>query len=209
MAFRRKGFRRQSIRRRDDGQVEGVLGMFLLLILCVLVCAQLQMASWRAASLYLEDALAASNLASALIDVEEYGKTHRVMIKDAPAAYAVYCNAVRENLQLDENWLCGNKSTISGPVEIADYVIYNVKGDRVTASRVGRQGAVTEEWSGARGAVKAPDGTVVECTGIYSEIAFPVKSFFGLTVQAHKGKLADIWTEKEEEDHDEEENGDV
>lgn len=199
MIFRKRGCQRPNIERKDGGQVEWVTGIFFLIILGVLLCTQLQLASWRASSLYLEDALAASNLASALIDVEEYGRSHRVVIADPSAAYDIYCDAVKANLQLDENWQCANRHLISGPVEIVDYIVYNVSGGRVTASRVGRSGVVTEEWSGVPGILEAPDKTVVERTGVYSEIAFSVESFFGLVVPAHKGNLADIWSAQEEE----------
>lgn len=199
MVFLKREYLRQSIEQKDSGQVEWVMGIFSLIILGILFCTQLQLASWRESSRYLEDALAASNLAAALMDVEEYGRTHKVVIADAAEAYAIYCDALQGNLQLDANWQCGNKGLISGPVEIADFIVYNVSRDRVTASRVGRQGVVLEEWSGERGVLEAPDGTVVERTGIYSEIKFSIESFLGISVQAHKTNLADIWSSYEEE----------
>ncbi len=46
----------------------------------------------------MEDALALSNLASAVIDIEEYGITQKVLITDPEQAYERYCHALRENL---------------------------------------------------------------------------------------------------------------
>ena len=199
MRFGRRGLQRLNISKKDNGQAEWVTGLFWVLILSILLCSQLQIASWHTTGMYMEDALAASNLASALIDIREYGKTHKVHIPDVEQAYAIYLDALRENLQLDEQWECVNKGLISGSVEVVDYVIYNVDQNVVMASRVGQGGSVTEAWSGEKGVITAPDGSVVEHTGIYSEIAFPVHGFPGIAVQAHKGKLVDIVAERREE----------
>lgn len=201
MRLRKRRCLLQSIRRKDCGQAEWASGLFYILIMGIVMYTQLQLAAWRSVSAYLEDALAASNLASALIDMEEYGKSHKVIISDASDAYGIYLDAVRDNMGLDEQWECINNGLFTGPVEIVDYIIYNVDGQKVDAFRVGKDGRVSGQWSGQLHAVKAPNGIVVECTGVYSEIQFPVQGFLGIEVQAHKGKLVDIVSElKEEED---------
>ena len=194
----KRGYLQRNIERKDCGQAEWVTGMFFLLILSILLHTQLQIASWQTTGMYLEDALAASNLASALIDLGEYGRTNLILVEDPEEAYRIYLEAVKENLQLDEQWLCENKTLISGQVEIVDYVVYNVKKGNVYASRVGTGGYVTESWSGGVGTVRAPDGNVIEHTGIYSEIRFPVRGFLGIEIPAHKGKLVDIVGKEEE-----------
>lgn len=202
MYLKKKGCQRLNINARDRGQAEWVVGLFFLLVLAILMNTLLTLASWRSAAGYLEDALAMSNLASALIDLEEYGKSHRVVIADAEAAYDIYVDAVQDNLNLDNNWECANRALIAGPVEIVDYIVYNVEQNRVNAIRIGRDGRVSERWSGMQGAVQAPNGVTVEHTGVYSELRFDVKGFGGITVQAHKGKLVDI-VNKEERKKDE------
>ena len=176
---------------RKSGQIEWVTGLFLVLFLAVLLSAQLQLDAYRAASLYLEDALAASNLASAVINLEEYGISHRIEIDDPVKAYERYLAALKLNLQLDENWEGSNKALISGKVEVTDYIVYNVDENIVTVYQV-RANRQVEEWQGTLGSVKAPDGTVIESTGVYSRIKFPIEGFLGVTVEAEKGKLADI-----------------
>ncbi len=198
MHFGRKSRRQLNIERQDSGQAEWVTGLFWVLILSILLCTQLQISSWQTTGMYMEDALAASNLASALIDLEEYGKSHKVRISDPEEAYEVFLRAIRDNLQLDEEWECANKALISGPVKIADYIIYNVDQEQVYADRVGSGGNVVETWSGKKGEINAPNGVPVECTGVYSEIEFPVEGFLGVTVLAHKGKLVDIAAERRE-----------
>ncbi len=173
------------------GQVEWVTGIFLLLFLAIVLCTQFQVDMYRSCALYLEDALAASNLASAVIDLEEYGLSHNIRIAEPMKAFERYCEAVRKNLDLDDNWECSNTHMISGKVDIADYIVYNVKDNQVTAYRIGMDGQ-QQEWQGMLGSVTAPNGVLIEATSIYSEIKFPIEGFLGLTVEAHKGKLVDI-----------------
>lgn len=176
---------------RHSGSIEWVTGLFFLLFLSILLCVQMQMILYRSTSLYLEDALAASNLASAVIDIEEYGISHIVRISDLDEAYAKYEDAVKKNLNLNEYWEGTNTALISGKVSVVDYIIYNVEKDVVRILQVSEDGRV-HIGEGVPGRVTAPNGILIEATGIYSELSFPVKGLFGITVQAHKGKLVDV-----------------
>lgn len=175
----------------DRGQAEWAVGLFMMLFLAILLCGELQIESYRASSLYLEDALAASNLASAVIDVEEYGISGQLQIADPVKAYDLYQEALRENLGLDAGWECANKSLISGAVNVEKYIVYNVQKGKVFVHTLTMDGGMTESM-GVLGELRAPNGVLIESTGIYSEISFPVEGFLGVTVQAHKGKLVDI-----------------
>lgn len=183
----------------EKGQVSWVLGLFMLLFLAILLCMQLQLELYSASAGYLEDALALSNLASAVIDVREYGSTHKVRITDPEQAYDRYCQAVRENLGLNENYEAANYKLISGRVQILSYIIYNAKGQEVSVWERDDSGQI-REWQGVLGEVRTPEGQIVEKTGVYSKISYPVEGFLGITVTARKSKLVDIVS-----DHDGEE----
>lgn len=185
------------------GSIQWVVGLFFLLFLIALLSTEMQLGAYRVSGLYLEDALAASNLASAVIDIEEYGISHTIQIADPKEAYRKYRMAVKDNLQLDENWVGRNASLISGPVTVVKYIVYNVKEDEVKIYHIDSEGRLREDI-GMLGAVAAPNGMSIETTGIYSEIAFPIKGVWGITVTAHKGKLVDIVGEKGEENAEEE-----
>ena len=73
------GFSEKIFAGKEGGQTGGMAGLFITLFLGVMLCAVLQLEHYRAASLYLEDALAASNLASAVVDVQEYGISHNIL----------------------------------------------------------------------------------------------------------------------------------
>lgn len=195
--------KKRAAGRGESGQVSLVLGLFLILFLAILLCMQLQLAAYRASAQYLEDALALSNLASAVIDIREYGSTHKVLITDQEQAYVRYCAAVRENLGLDENYEAAGHKLISGRVEIQNYIIYNVTGTKVQVWEQSGDGQ-TREWQGSLGEVRTPKGQIIETTGIYSEITYPVKGFLGITAIAEKSKLADVVSEHMGEETNEE-----
>lgn len=176
---------------KENGQIGWTLGLFLVLFLGIFLCALLQIDLYRTASLYLEDALAASNLASAVVDIKEYGESHKILIKDFQEAYERYQQAVKGNLNLSDSWEGQTGGVIQGSVRIINYTIYNVDGNDVTVYCYNENGSMTS-WTDVLGSTLAPNGKVIESTSIYSEIAFMVKGMFGIEVQAYKGNLADI-----------------
>lgn len=191
MILRRRGSLRQSIERMEAGQLEQVTGIFFLLFLGILLCGILQLDVFRASAAYLEDALAASNLASAVIDVEEYGISHAILIKDPDRAYEIYLSALRGNLNLDEEWECPAKGLIGGKVSVLNYTVYNVSEDRVDIYHYDGSGQMSFS-DGVPGAVQAPDGKWIESTSVYSEVTYPVRGILGVETQAYKSNLADI-----------------
>lgn len=198
MDLRNKEYLQQRIRKgvlcfsREYGQVQWMLGYFLLLFLAVILCSRLQIEVYRASASYLEDALAASVLASAVIDVQEYGTTHHIFVEGPHETYERFCTAVKGNLQLDDNWECGNKGLVGGTVKVENYTIYNVQDELIMVYEM-EPGGEIREWQGVLGNVTAPDGTVIHETSIYSELTFPVEGF-GFVTEAHMGQLVDIVT---------------
>lgn len=190
--MRRFGFLRQRIEKNveDKGQIVLLAGLFFSVFLAVLLMAQLQLEEIRASNTYMEDALAASGLACALVDIREYGRSHRLVIPDPIAAYGRYCVALQANLGLDETWECGNRHLIRGKVTVVDYCVFNVRGDLVTTHRL--QNGIWTTQEGRLGTVSAPNGQVIERTGVYGEISYPYQGVFGNIIQARHGKLVDI-----------------
>lgn len=188
MSLKRRKFPPPST---ESGQVEWVTGLFFLLFLGILLCASLQVEVFRSTSRYLEDALALSNLASAVVDVEEYGISNRLVITDPVQAYERYKAAVKENLNLDENWESPAEGMISGSVSILNYTVYSVSGNDVDVSYFDQNGMVAQ-WRETLGSAEAPNGILIESTGVYSEITYRVDGLFGVFENARKGKLVDI-----------------
>ena len=191
MILKKSGFPRQRIKAAEAGQLELVTGLFYLLFLGIMLCGILQLDVFRASAAYLEDALAASNLASAVIDVEEYGISHSILIKDPNEAYEIYLSALRANLNLNDEWECSAKGLIGGRVSVLNYIVYNVKEDMVEIYHYDESGQLFFS-GGNTGNVYAPDGKMIESTSVYSEVAYPVRGIMGVEVQACKSNLADI-----------------
>jgi hypothetical protein len=165
--------------------------MFLMLFLVAFLCATLQVLLYRSSAQYLEDALAASNLASAVIDIEEYGKTHVIRIGDTKQAHERFLCALKENLHLDENWECTNRLLFSGPIQMEMYIVYNVRGNEVEVSRFDREGRESR-WVETLGRAKAPNGKVIQSSSIYSAVSYHVSGIFDTYVAGYKDNLADV-----------------
>ena len=201
MLSRKREFLRRSIKilklspeffaKKEGGQIGYMLGLFCTLFLGVMLCAGLKLEHYRAVSLYLEDALAASNLASAVVDVQEYGISHSILIARPEEAYETYQWAVKGNLNLNAAWEGQAGSLVKGPVSIVQYIVYNVKGNEVTIYCFDEGGQMTQRQE-MLGNVTAPNGLPVESTSVYSEIAFEAEGILGITVKAHRGNLADV-----------------
>lgn len=177
--------------KKQPGQVEWTYGLFGVLFLSIVICVQLQIIQYQSTNLYIEDALAASNLASALVDLEEYGRTHHIVISNPQRAYQKYCEAMKENLNLNHQWECQNKAAIWSGVEVVEYIIYNINTEYIEICRMDRQGRM-EKQRGELGKVTAPNGVLVVATSVYSEVRYLVKGFLDLDVEGRKGKLVDI-----------------
>ncbi len=182
----------RPLRNTEAGQVQTVFGLFAMLFLMVIGMAEFQLAACRASSDYLEDALAASDLASALIDVREYGTTHKLVIPDPEQAYETYRKALQTNLRLREDGTSELTGMISGPVSVVRYEIYNVDEETGSVTVDSLQGSGFVRTTGRLGAVKTPGGQTVQSTGVYSEVTYPLEGLFGMTVTARKGKLAEV-----------------
>lgn len=177
--------------KKRKGQISSVAAWFAFLLLFFLTAYEIQIYEYDAVRVFTEDALAASNLASAVIDLEEYGISHNIVIQNPDAAFAVYQEALKTNMKLDDSWESRSGGAISGRVEILDYIIYNVRGSDIEIYSYG-QNAYTTVITGGLGNVAAPNGTLIESTSVYSRITYPVEGIMGIRTMAVKDKLADI-----------------
>ena len=167
--------------------------MFFLIMALLVAVYQLRLVTYMVAGSYVEDALAASNLASALIDIEEYGKTHKIVIRDPYTAFTLYRDALDRNLDLDIYGYSLKEDLIKGKPELEAYTVYNVEEDRILVWEFNGSGELTGQWEGGMGTVYTPDGIPVEHTTIYSRVAFQVEGFRrDSRIDAVKQKSVDI-----------------
>lgn len=182
----------RSLWRKRRGKIDLLTGLYFMILMTALLAVQFQLVIFSNISVFMEDALVASNLASAIVDLREFGTTGIVCIASPDTAYELYRESLRCNLSLDENWNSTNTEMIAGEVTIQTYEIYDVIENDVTIYSYGESGSHMKTIPEGLGSVKTPDGTLVESTSIYSRISFPVKGIFGVEIEAVKQKTVDI-----------------
>lgn len=167
--------------------------MYLLIFLVLVFALQMQLYLFVITGTIMEDALAASGLASAVIDVREYGMSHIIQIASPDAAYQLYREALKQNLGLGDLWEPERQTPLIRAVLPKQYIIYNVKKDDIEIYSYDENGECSSwtEYDGL-GRVKAPDDTLIESTSVYSRVGFEVQGMLGLTVYAQKEKTVDI-----------------
>lgn len=166
--------------------------MFFFLMVLVVALFQFRIYTIMIAGAYVEDALAVSNLASALIDIREYGRSHQVRIEDPQEAFRIYREALYCNLALDDEGYSAKEELLEGQVLISEYIVYNVLGDEVGIAVYDGEGNCLSQENGRAGSVRTPDGTLVEHTAVYSRVAFRVTGLLGHSIDAEKEKTVDI-----------------
>lgn len=166
--------------------------MFFFLMVLIAALFQFKIYAYMVAGAYVEDALAASNLASALIDVEEYGKSHNVRIGDTQNAFRMYRDALRYNLALDEDGYSAREELLTGRVRLQEYIVYNVLDQEVCIAVYDGEGNCLRQENTRAGNVRTPDGVPVEHTTVYSRVEFRVMGLLGRSVYAEKEKSIDI-----------------
>jgi len=174
----------------NSGSSQWVLGLFAMTFIMAAMVFVIQLCAFRANSDAIEDALAASGLAAALVDVERYGIDHTLLISDPDNSYQKYVEALNVNLAAEGSSF-RRKRAIEGPVKIEQFRIYNVEGDKVSEIYMDDSGRWKKK-EGKLGIMEAPNGQVIQNTGIYGEIAFDLRGIMGLVFSTKKSKLVDV-----------------
>lgn len=169
-----------------------MVGMFFTILVMIVVLFGYKINVYMVTSACVEDALAASNLASAVIDLEEYGRSHMIRIKDPQSAFLLYKEALCHNLKLDEFMNTTNREVIASEVIILKYMVYNVSDEKIDIYTLDGEGNIQEIKVLEIGEAETPDGVPVESTTIYSKVSFGVKGFGEQIYETTKEKSVDI-----------------
>ena len=162
------------ITKKRQGELATFTMVYVLLFLVATVAFALQIREYISLKTHTEDTLAASNLASAVIDIQ---------------AYSIYQEALKINMGLNDQWE-DPTGLISSPVRVEQYIVYNVRGSEVEVTSFGE--GLNYSATETLGSATSPNGQVIESTSVYSRISYQVDGYFGVTVPAEKDKLVDI-----------------
>lgn len=181
--------------KKDEGSIEHTIALMVILIVSFLVLHQYRLTTINLVSELVEDSITASNLASAVIDIEEFGTTNEIKVKDAGEAYETYCNALKSNLMLDDYFMPVNNDYIKSNVTVHDYILYNVNGNDIEEYRFsnGVPQALTTHNSMV-GVMLTPDGKLIENTTIYSKVGFTIRGLQEDEYYVYKDESVDITT---------------
>ena len=166
----------KKIMKKDEGFIQYALCIMLISICALIMLYTLRMRIVQEQKMYIEDALVSANLAAAVIDTDVYGETEKLIITDELRAYERFQNALKTNLNLDDDYTPRNTFLMENAVKVLEFHIYNVDEYTVTHIVFDEYGSKRTEVMGLSGAA-TPDGTDVESTTIYSKIEFDVKGF--------------------------------
>ena len=180
--------------KKDKGIFKNLVSFVPVFLITLFTLILLQLQIHQASSVFIEDALAASNLASAVIDVEEYGISHQLLINDPREACGIFKRALQANLALNDKWESQNSSMIAGLVKLDEYAVYEVRGNDIVCYAFpggSQENMHVTEYKDGAGNLEAPDGTKIESTSIYSRISFQVR-FFHQIIDVYKQKCVDV-----------------
>ncbi|MBU9725266.1 hypothetical protein [Diplocloster modestus] len=174
--------------------MEYVISLSMVSIVLLLVLCLYQSRMIKITRNYVQDGLAASNLAAAIIDLAEFGISHEILISDEVQAYEEFRTALRENLRLDEHEVALENSLLKGQIRIEDFIIYNVENHLIY--QMGRKNGawLAKNCLGIQGNVRTPDGTLIESTTIYSRICFPIQGWKDQAREVTVQKSVDVVT---------------
>ncbi len=177
--------------KKDKGAIEYSLSVMLILIFVLIMLFCFRIRCVRVEKIQIEDALAVSNLAAAVIDTDRYGETEELIITDFDGAYERYRQSLKTNLNLDENFIPHGQYLMKNPVKISEFHVYNVFSDRVEHIVMDEHGSRSMETLSIHG-VTTPNGKQVESTTIYSKIEFDVLGFLDQSFRMKLDHSVDI-----------------
>lgn len=179
--------------KKKKGSVEFFISLMMIFFTVLLITVGLKMRYINMTKNYIEDGLVASNLASAVIDLSEYGLTGNLVINDFEHAFDLFGKAIKDNLKLDHNYVPTNSMLINSKVDIIEYSIYNVSGSNVYLTKKSQNGTVqTQTFLNGRDQIQTPNGVKITDTMIYSKIGFEIRGYADSTQYVLKENSVDI-----------------
>ncbi len=178
---------------KDKGSVEYSLALLLAGIVVILILFIYRLHVIKITKYTVEDAIAASNLAAAVIDLEEFGSTNEIVIKSSDDAYRIFQEALRDNLNLDGSFNPDKVGLMKGKVTIDTFIVYNVKDNDITQISYDSLGNSTiNEYPDSTGLLYTPDNKCIYSTTIYSKIGFSIKGYQDEEYYVYKENSVDI-----------------
>lgn len=179
--------------KKEKGELSAFLALFLIVIGIMCLFYTNTKSTISQMKVICEDALVSSTLASAIVDIEEYGRTGSITIADYSECYRGFKKSLDDNLKLNAQNESSYTVFFASPIEVTDFIIYNVSYENGTIDVITGDGnSIFSQYEANLGTTYAPDGTLINNTSIYSKIKFDVRLTNTTEVPADKGCCVDI-----------------
>ena len=179
--------------KKKRGSTEAFICSMAFIMVALVIIMMLRLKIVKVTKNMVEDGLVASNLASATIDLNEYGSTNNIVISSFEKNFNDYCISLKDNLNLNNDFTPKNNTLINSKVDIHEFTIYNVKGNDIEMIKRQADGSITRQsYINQVGIMQTPDGSTITTTTIYSKIGFEVKGYLDNTLYIYKEKSVDI-----------------
>ena len=166
-----------SLLKKRDGT-----GDFIFPIYMILFCVMLFSYCYHDQILYytkinVEDSIAAATLASACINLYDYGDFDNMSYEVINSSYDLFEKSFKENMKLDNNLMpiqnSFNATLIVQPIEILEFSYYCIRDGVVYKTT--KNGNVNVE-KGFVGQATTPNGNVISQTTIYVKILLQIQN---------------------------------
>lgn len=182
-------------------QVSAIFLFYILFIVCMFAFTKYKIS---AESEIVGDALVSSNLAALTtknLDIDLLSQDPSkdiIIVKDPYEAFKTFERHLKYNLGLDDKLMPINSiSSMKGKVDIKKFIIYNVKGNDITAYELNPTtlGFSVINYPNGKGNVYTPKGNLVEASTIHSQIGFTLSTIFNNSMYVEFSEDADILKE--------------
>lgn len=164
-------------KKKKDGTGDFVFPMYMILF-CVMLfsyCYYDQLLYYT--KINVEDSIAASTLASACINLYDYGDFDNMSYEIINSCYDLFEKSFKENMKLDNNFMpkqdSFNATLIAQPIEVLEFSYYCIRNDIVYKTT--KNGGINIE-KGYVGQVTTPNGNVISQTTIYVKILIYIEN---------------------------------
>ena len=179
--------------KKKKGEIEFFISSIILAVVVLIMMMGMRLNIIKSTQEYVEDGLVASNLAAATIDLNEFGSSNNIINNNFEQSFNDYKEALKINLNLDNNFVPKSKTLINSKVNIEEFTIYNVVGNDVQMTRRSSNGNIDKiTYANKLGTIKTPNGVEINSTTIYSKIGFQIKGYLKDTHYVYKENSVDI-----------------
>lgn len=179
--------------KKKKGSIEMFISSMIFITVALVIVMMMRLKVVKVTKNFVEDGLVASNLASATIDLREYGTTNKIVNSDFEKSFNDYCVALKDNLNLNSDFTPKSSILINSKVDIHNFTIYNVVGNDIDMIKRESNGSITRQSHPNKvGIMKAPNGAVINTTMVYSKIGFEIKGYLNNTHYVYKENAVDI-----------------